>query len=67
MCKNKTFHALSEIVDQLCRKRDTYIDYMNKSDEQRMPEWAARYGEIADAYQEAIDLINAVCMENRDD
>ena len=60
MCKNKTFHALSEIVDQLSRKRDTYLEYMNKADEQRMPEWVAIYGDIADVYQDAIDLVEEV-------
>ncbi len=55
--------ALLAIVDRLGRKRDTLREYIEQADEQRLPEWVARYTETHDAYQEAIDMIEE-CIAN---
>ena len=55
--------AKLEIIDRLSRKRDTFREYIKQADEQQMPEWVARYTEIHDAYQEAIDMIEE-CIVN---
>jgi len=57
------FTALLAIVDQIGRKRDIMLEYKDQADEQKMPDWVARYEEIASAYEEAIVMIKE-CIAN---
>ena len=52
--------ALLEIIDKLVARRLTQREWAENAANQGQPDWAARYGSVADAFTEAIDMLDAL-------
>ena len=56
---------LLEIVDRLVARRLTQLEWAENAETQGMHDWAARYVSVADAFTEAIDMLD-VLISNSD-
>jgi len=52
--------ALFEIIDRLVARRLTQREWAENAADQGMSDWAAHYGSVADAFTEAIDMLDVL-------
>ena len=58
---------LLEIIDKLVARRLTQREWAENAANQGQPDWAARYGSVADAFTEAIDMLEALIANDMHD